>query len=178
MKNKFSKVSKIGTSISSLAILLLNICCLMLTGCDPSGYYFSHDDLADVVSVELIQYDNPGQKNFSSWVPDHSSDLKPFDDSKVSVLETLDEDQTSGLIDALCEFHILEKYYAYDSPAGLCLKLTYSNGDFLIVSCDEESYKGYIGRFSPDGEVARFIGCFASSSSFKTLVNDYFQTQI
>lgn len=175
---KFSKVPKIGTAISRWVMIFLIICCITLTGCDPSSYYFAHDDLDDIVSIELIQYDNPEQKEFFSWVPDHTSDLKPFDNSKVSILETLDEGHISELIDTLCQFHILGTYYAYDSPKGLCLRLTYSSGDFLIVSCDENSYTGYIGKFSLDGEVVQFIGCFASLRSFQTLVNDYFQTKI
>ena len=178
MRNKFSKDPKIRTAILHRGMIFLIICCLTLTGCDPVSYRFHHDDLADIVSIELIQYDNPEQKDFLSWVPDHTSDLKPFDVSKVSVLETLDEDNISELIDTLCECYILDTYYAYDSPNGICLKLTYSNGDFLIISCDENSYEGYIGKFSPDGEVAQFIGCFENLSSFKTLVNDYFQTKI
>ena len=167
MKNKFS-----------LSVILLIICSFMLAGCDPVNYNFHRDDLEDIVSIELIQYDNPEQEHFSSWVPDHTSDLKPFDDSKVNILETLDDDHISELIDTLCACNILDTYYAYDSPNGLCLKLSYSNGDFLIVNCNENSYTGYIGKFSSDGEVAQFIGCFTSVESFKTLVNDYFQTKI
>lgn len=178
MKNKFSKDPKIRTAILHRGMIFLIICCITLTGCDPLPYYFARNDLVDIVSIELIQYDNPEQKEFFSWVPDHMSDLKPFDNSKVNILETLDEGHISELIDTLCESHILDTYYAYDSPNGLCLRLTYSSGDFLIVSCDENSYTGYIGKFSPDGEVAQFIGCFESSRSFKNLVNDYFQMKI
>ena len=177
MKIQFSKVPKIGTAISCWVMIFLIICCSTLTGCDPVGYSFAPDDLADIVSIELIQYDNPEQKQFFSWVPDHTSDLKSFDNSKVSILETLDESHISELTATLCEFYILGTYYAYDSPNGLCLRLTYSNGDFLIVNCGENSY-GYIGKFSHDGEVAQFIGCFESFQSFKTLVNDYFQMEI
>lgn len=178
MKTRFREVPKIGTAISCRVMILLIICCITLTGCDPNGYNFVPDDLADIVSVELIQYDNPEQKRFSSWVPDHTSDLKSFDNSKVSILETLDESHISELIDTLCEFDILDTYYAYDSPNELCLRLTYSNGDFLIINCDKNAFAGYIGKFSPDGEVAQFIGCFESWQSFNTLVNDYFQIEI
>ena len=159
-------------------ILILIICCFTFTGCDPGSYYFTHEYLSDIVSVELINYNNPKQKHFISWVPDHSSDLKSFDDSKLSVLETLDEDKISDFIDTLCECHILATYYAYDSPNEICLKLNYSNGDFIIANCQNQSYAGYIGKFTFDGKVAKFIGFFSSRTSFITLVNDYFQTQI
>lgn len=163
---------------SFLATLLIVCSLCAFAACDPGSYKFSREYLSDIVSIELISYDNPENKHFVSWVPDHTSDLKPFDDSKLSVLETLDEDNFSQLIDTLCECEILYQYYAYDSPNGICLKLSYSNGDFLIVSCDEVSYAGYIGKFSSDGGVAEFIGCFCSRSDFEALVNDYFLTKI
>ena len=153
-------------------------CCFTLTACDPGTYYFEQEELSDIVRIELINYDNPEQKHFISWVPDHTSDLKPLDNSKISVLETLEEDKIPQFIDTLCEFDILYRYYAFDSPNGVCLKLSYSNGDFLIVNCNVPSFAGYIGEFTSDGEVTAFIGCFSASSSFTTLVNNFFQTKI
>lgn len=173
--NKSIKAFKIG--ISGIIVALMIFCSFMLTGCDPASFYFSPEDLSDIVSVELINYNNPNQKEFWSWVPDHESDLKPFDNSKFSVLETLDEDKIPDLTNALCECFILYKYYVYDSPKGMCLKLTYSNGNFLIVSGTRGS-SGYIGEFSSDGEVAYFYGCFHHAGNFKILVNEYFETKI
>lgn len=179
MKSKFCnifKLKKLSVIIATISILL--ICCLTLTACDPGSYYFEPEELSDIVSVELINYNNPEQKHFLSWVPDHTSKLKPFDDSKLSVLETLEEDKIAQFTDVLCECNILYKYYAYDSPNGTCLKLSYSNGDFLIINCNMPSFAGYIGKFTSGGEVAEFIGCFSSSYYFKTLVNDYFQMKL
>ena len=161
-----------------LAVLLLLCSLCTFAACDPSEIYFDRDDLSDIVSVELINYDNPKQKPFFSWVPDHTADLKPFDNSKISVLETLEGDKISDLLDTLCECPILAKYYAYDSPSGLCLKLNYANGDFVIITCYVDSFTGYIGRFYSNGEVAEFIGCFVSTRCCEVLVNDYFQTKI
>ena len=161
-------------------IVFLLIFCLTLSACDPGNYRFTSEDLADVASIELINYDNPKQKHFSSWVPDHTSDLKPFDDTKMSRLEILEESRIADLVDDLCECDVLYKYFAYDSPNGNCIKLNYSNGDFLIVWSNYErgNFSGYIGKFSQDGEVVEFIGCFESLDSYKDLVNNYFQTQI
>ena len=169
-------MKKIITTI--LAALLILSALYTLVACDPDTFYFDHEYLSDIVSIELIRYDNPEQKHFSSWVPDHTSDLKPFEDSKLNVLETLDENKISDFIDTLCECHILDKYYAFDTPNGICLKLNYSNGDLLIVSCNKNSSAGYIGKFFSNGEVAEFIGCFSAPNYFETLVNDYFQMKI
>lgn len=169
-------MKKFISIIATFIILIIG--CLMLTACDPGRYHFSQEELSDIVSVELVKYNNPKQKSFFSWIPDHSSDLKPFDESKLSVLETLSEDKIPQFIDTLLECDILSKYYAYDSPNGICLKLSYSNGDFLIINSQMPSFDGYIGKFSAAGKVTEFIGCFSNSNFFKTLVNDYFQTKV
>lgn len=176
MKYKPSKAFKVAICGTIMAIMM--ICCFVLAGCDPGSYYFTQEYLSDIVSVELIDYSNSKQRHFISWVPDHSSELKAFDNSKYSVIETLDDDKIDDFIDTLCECHILSTYYAYNSPKGLCLKLNYSNGDFVIANCQNKSFAGYVGKFTASGKVAKFIGCFSSYYSFKTLVNDYFQTQI
>lgn len=133
-----------------------------------------------MISIKLINYDNPEQKHFSFWVTDHASDLKPFDNAKMSCLEILDDNRITDFVDDLCECDVLYKYYAYDPPNGKCIKLNYSNGDFLIVWSNYKtgSFSGYIGKFSIDGEIAEFIGCFESLTSYEDLVNNYFQTQI
>ena len=169
-------MKKIITTLVTILLILSALCAF--AACDPNEINLDHEYLSDIVSVELINYDNSAQRQFFSWVPDHTSDLKPFDESKISVRETLDADKFSDFIDTLCECSILEKYYAFDSPSGLCLKLTYSNGDFVIINCYKYSFAGYIGKFSSDGEVADFIGCFVNFNSFKILVNDYFQTKV
>lgn len=170
--------------ISEIMILILyaTILCFTLSACvwDPADYYFEKEELTDVVSVELINYNNTERKSFKSWVPNHFDELAPFDNSKISILENLDENKIPDFIDSLCEPLILYHYFTYDSPSGICLKLSYSNGDFLIISNEykRNTSMGYIGEYSPNGEVITFIGCFHSSKNFIPLVNDYFQTQI
>lgn len=161
-----------------LAILLLFCSLFVFAACDPGSYYFNREEMSEIVSVELITYDNPDQRQFFTWVSDHTSDLKAFNEHKISVLETLDGESIPKLIDALCGFHILYAYYAYDSPNGICLKLSYSNGDFLILSCNVETYAGYIGKYSSDGEVTEFIGCFSSRYDFESLVNNFFKIEV
>ena len=42
---------------------------------------------------------------------------------------------------------VLYKYYAYNSPKDICIRLNYEKGNFLIVWANyaENSYVGYIG---------------------------------
>ena len=160
-----------------LRIVLFLSLCITLPACDPNNSRLDYDALSEsVVSVELIHYENPEQKHFSSWVPDQSSELQPYDFAKESVKRILDETRISEFLTQLSEATILDKYYAFDSPNGVCLKLTYDNGDFLIIYCDSinESYSGYVGEFYADGKVKRFIGSFSDYNDFESLVNDFF----
>ena len=69
--------------------------CVSLTACDPGAYCLSFDELTkNVVRIDLIDYNNPDQKGFISWVPDHSDDLLPFDNSKCTLLKQLDDEKS------------------------------------------------------------------------------------
>lgn len=48
MKNRFKKTF---TVIAALLIL-----CFTLSACDPAHYYFKSEDLAEIVSIELVNY--------------------------------------------------------------------------------------------------------------------------
>ncbi|MCM1546042.1 MAG: hypothetical protein NC033_03290 [Clostridiales bacterium] len=152
-----------------LVAMLLALSVIFFTACDPASYNYDLDNLrAPVKSVELVNYDNPSQKHFASWVPDHSGKLKPLNISEIQTTATLETDRIDGFMQDLAEKRILYKYYAYDSPEGVCIKIGYGDDCFDIISA------GYIGTFSADGKVVDFIGWFSSSSSFDYLLNTYF----
>ena len=162
-------------------IVCVIVLCLAMTACDPGTYNLRQEtDPQDVVSVELIQYDNPKQKKFASWVPDHFKRLQDLKLSSVTVLETLPEESLEPFLDRLSKQNILWHYYVFNSPKGLCIRVNYSSGDFLIISTDYEnhSFCGYIGMYNAQGEVTDFVGSFESYRSFAALVNDYFDTNI
>lgn len=161
-----------------MGLLLL---CLVFGACDPSSYQFDYQDLKDnTVTIELIHYDNPEQNSFISWIPNHSSALAPFQNSQVTVLETLDDEKKSDFLKQLAKADILSQYYAYDSPKGICIRLSYSNGDFLILHCnnEEKTFQGYIGKYSENGEVVDYIGTFSNYDSFESLIHNFFDTTI
>ena len=100
-----------------MIIVVICMVCLVLGSCDPGTYRFDYDDLAgSVTSLELIQYDNPGVKQFKSWLPNHESKLKDFDFTKMELLESLDEDKFDDFLIDLSEIKFLNKYYCYNSP--------------------------------------------------------------
>ena len=154
-----------------LLFLCVLLAALTLNACDPGGFSFGYESelLEHVAGVELIDYKNDSQKHFKSWVPDHSGELKDFDVRGASVLEKLPAEKLPAFLHSLRTADVLSAYYAYDSPKGECIRVNYENGDFLILSCQDGSYAGYIGFFSADGAVKRFIGCFSSYESYEAL---------
>ena len=161
-----------------MCVVFFLLLCVSLVGCDPGSYSFDYEVLLDkVVGVELIDYENEKQKKFSSWVPNHLPDLVPFDLSKMTLLETLDNENLDAFLKQLSEIGFLHKYYTYNSPKGICIRLLYENGNFEIIS-GGPSYGGYVGSYSSSGEVVDFVGAFANHDSFTYLINDYFETKL
>ncbi len=156
-------------AIISLCLVLI---VLTLSSCDPNRFSPEDSWFENVVTVELIRYDNPNQKNFVSWVPDHSDDLVSFDNSKVEIIEELDNEKFDDFSMAFQSTEIMHTYYRCDSPDGVCIRVNYKNGEFLIIGRD------YIGCFSENGEVSEFWGCFSARSYYSDLVNDFFEYQI
>ena len=158
------------------AITLLTIICFLMCACDPSSFIINRDSLDNVISIELIEYTNPDQKHFTTWVPDQSDKLAPFILANATILETLPEEKISDFLDAFSTTDILHTYYAYNSPKDICIKLNYENGDFLIIWANyaENSHAGYIGEYSADGTVVSFWGSFSSLSDYENLVNSFF----
>lgn len=157
------------------SIVVAVICCL-LCACDPAPYAVDREALIDVVSVELIEYENPDQKRFTTWVPDQFDQLVPFDSANATVLETLSTEKTVDFLDAFSKTDILHTYYAYNSPKDICIRLNYANDNFLIIWANyaEDSHAGYIGEYSSDGMVLSFWGSFSALRYYENLVNLYF----
>ncbi len=154
-----------------LMLVCVLLAVLTLSACDPAGFSFRYESelLENTVGAELIDYQNDSQKHFSSWVLNHSRALKDFDVQNATVLKPLDAENLPAFLHALESAYILYEYYAYDSPKGECIRVNYENGDFLILSCMDEGYAGYIGFFTAEGAVKQFIGCFSSYESYAEL---------
>ena len=157
-------------------LLLAAILCCSLASCDPATFVIEREGLDDVVSVDLINYENPDQKHFKTWVPDQSDKLLPFVAENATIIKTLEPGHLQSFLDDFAKTDILHTYYAYNSPKDVCLRLNYKDGGFLIVwsNYKANSYAGYIGEYSQDGQVSCFWGCFSGLFYYTDLVSKYF----
>ena len=96
-------------------VVLAELCCL-LCACDPGSFSIDREHLNDVISIELIEYENPDQKHFTTWVPDQYDQLLSFNLSNVKILETLPAEKVVDFLDDFSETDILHTYYSYSSP--------------------------------------------------------------
>lgn len=162
-------------------IIMLSICIfllLILSACDPMMIHLDNSDLENkITKVELIHYDNPKQKKFASWIPDHSNQLKPFDFENVTILQELPSEYNSPFIEELCKAYVRDKYYIFNAPKGICLRLTNNDGSFMIYYCDN-TCRGYVGLYSQDGEVLDYYGSPDSYKDYANLINNYFDNHI
>ena len=81
-----------------VALVLLTIICFSICACDPASFQVSRDALNNVISVELIEYENPDQKHFTTWVPDQFDELVPFNLANATILETLPKEKIPDFI--------------------------------------------------------------------------------
>ena len=177
LKCRSKGVMKMKRTVTILSVILF---CITLCSCDPGTFIIEENYLEGVTTVELIKYDNSNQKSFFSWVPNQFDKLKPFDILRYTVLEELHNEDIDDFLNSFKDTEILHTYYAYDSPKDICLKLNYSNGNFLIIwsNYKENNFAGYIGEYLPDGTVLSFWGSFSALFYYEELVNTYFSIKL
>lgn len=156
------------------------VCCvffaalmLFLAACDPGLFFFDYEELVQTVDrVELISYYNPDAKEYLDIKKEK---LRSFNFEKMEILQTLPEEKKEDfLFSVATETAFMVGGRVMDSPSGLCIRLVYQNGDFEILSADEEEDSAehtYAGSFFENGEVNRFIGRILGISR---LIDEYF----
>ena len=165
--------------MKKIAVALIAIVfCLSLVACDPAFNYFDRTGVgeAEVASVQLIDYDASDITELQWWkqyiFPSLWWHPLSFDENKCTVIETLNEDKKEDFINNLKDSGGYLFYYKYNSPKGMCLKITYSDGNFLIIGLD---LWGYVGEYAADGSCGQYYG--ASNLYPAGLINDYFEYQ-
>lgn len=156
-------------------VFLLVVLGIYLIACDPPQFY--HEDLTDIVTkVELIKYDNSDVENVSNH-KNPEKDIIAFDFSKVEIIETLSIENNDNFLQDLSKIFIIANWTFANSPSEQCIRLTYNNGDFEIISYSKNNER-LISIYNEYGEVVRYVGGIDGRESYISLVNRYFQTQI
>ena len=163
-----------------ICIILGILFSITTCSCDPGTFVIKDEYLKGIISVELINYTNPDQKGFILWAPNQFDKLKKFNNDNYVVLETLPNKKINSFLDSFKNTDILHTYYAYDSPKDICIRLNYSNGNFLIIWTNYKyrNYQGYIGQYLSDGSVLSFWGCFSAYDYYRELVEYYFDIKL
>lgn len=132
-----------------LNLLIVNL--LTLTGCDPSSYYYDYEDLnSNVVSIELINYEN----NEAKELFEKRDKVKPFDFSKLNVVKTLDSKKKSKFLLEFSKIQFLLVWRHLDSPKGASIKINYKDGCFDVICY----YVEFSCQYDELGNVKNFIG--------------------
>ena len=158
-----------------LVLCLLGIMCFAFAACEPVPYSYKIEELKEnVLAVDLIKYNNSDVQRVRK-----REAVLPFDFEKVTIIETLDEDEYDDFFRDLdfARFHQndnISKYYS--APTGVCIMMTYKNGD-VAVFCANENVN-FLGEYDRTGAVNGVIGHFDGSYQFRKLVNGHFDTKI
>ena len=147
---------------------------ISLSGCvwDPASYLFDYEKLKEqVATVELINYENEEPKKIKDI-----SEILPYDFDKEEVLETLPADKIDDFIMDLSEIRFLDYSSFAKEPVEICIKITYKNGEFIIISVTLMNGVVYcfIEVFDKLGYSIEHIGGIENRDDIDRIINKYF----
>ena len=147
-----------------LFIFIINV--LALSGCDPSSYHYNYEDLVEnVVSIELINYEN----DEAAELFEKREKVKPFDFSKLEVIEVLENEKNDQFLSELSKIDFLLVWRHLDSPKGEGIKVNYKDGSFDIICY----YVQFSCQYDELGNVKEFIGS-GGGNQLKKIVDSLF----
>ena len=151
-----------------LFLFVLNL--ITLTGCDPSPYYYSYEDLnSNVISIELINYVN----NDAVELFEKRDRVKNFDFSKLNVIETLDNENNNEFLLEFSKIQFMMVWRHLDSPKGESVKINYKDGSFYVICL----YVQFSCQYDKSGNVKFFIGS-GGGNQLKELVRESFYKKV
>ena len=121
---------------------------------------------SNVKSIELINYENKDAIELF----EQSDSVKPFDFSKMYVIDTMPEEQKSSFLFDFSKIELLMVWRHLDSPKGKSVKINYNDGSFDII-CYEVQFSC---QYDIDGNVIQLIGG-GGGNQMKELVERSFE---
>ena len=156
--------------INQTKIIVICLLTLLLSACDPIPFRYDKKELSSrVISVELINYDNPESQVKSEFfiIGINHGDFKT---KNMEVQKTMDPEYYDNFFDNLCEAGISNFTKHRNSPYGICIKMNYEDGKFDIISPE------YVGHFDNDGSFIKFYGeLYFYGVSFEDTLDNYFK---
>lgn len=142
--------------IPLLISLVLSL--IIFTSCTPPVFYLEYDKSADIVSVEIVKYNNTNLIR-----ADAEKDIKNYNFDCEKKLFSVAEETAEALVKDLkyITFNEYEKNIPVE-PADVCIKLINSDGCFYIIYCTvEDYYEGANNRIYP----SMYSGIFKYSAA-------------
>jgi len=173
MEEKFVKKKR------KMLLIIAILISLMLTSCDYeySLYHTYIRDNTNVVSIEMINYDDPNSIND---FPDNTL----FNSEKLTVLEILNSNDQINFLDELSAIGGLSSKLkqTISSPNGKGLLVSYGDGGFSLITVTNINEVDciYVGLYDSDNNVESFYGISWPEmiADFKSLILKYFEIDI
>lgn len=144
--------------------LLVSFCALGVTlgasGCEPA-WKNAKDDFKDteIVSAQLIGYDNPEVKTVYNTIFMEADVTTPFDFEKMEVFKELPEEDIEGFMNDLFENDVYADPWTHsDSPNGAGLRIVAEDGNFWVMTVGSGLRDQYFGYFDPQGNLIEYLG--------------------
>ncbi len=133
-----------------------------VSSCEPAWKHLKND-LGDVeiVSVQLIKYDNSDTKTIHNTIFKEVDVTTPFDFEKMQVLEELPQEDIEGFINDLLEEDMYADPWVHsDSPNGTGFRIIAESGDFWVITVGLGLRDHYLGCFDAQGTLIQYLGEF------------------
>lgn len=148
-----------------IAIILLILC---LTACDPAWPDIdSIVKIDEIVSIEKIDYSSPNRKKSTIFYRIFNDPI-PFENGNYAILDVIDKEEEQEFIEKLSQY-VYVTSDRWNSPDGISIKITYNNGEFLIINYD------YIGEYSADGTYIKRYGVYpGKKEDYEEMISNCF----
>ena len=158
--------------MKKIFLLISLLITIVLTGCDPSPYYFSKNEyIHKIERIELVKYRNESYK-----IVDPSKVTLKFEHEKVEKIETLEYEKIEDFLNDFEKivFHIENE--SVNEPTGYCLLWYLKNGNFIVFSCTIKGDRAYsmASEFDATDKFLRHYAGFASEPHYVDILRKYF----
>lgn len=159
--------------MKKILVFVIVVLVIFLNACEPEAYYFRNSERNDeIVSVDLISYTTD-----SIEIVESNEEILNVSVDSIILLETVDGSYLDDFIDDFSNIEFLLGFPRMNSPSGICIKINYENGDFLLImdfEKDEISYGDAI-LYDSSGNFKEYFGGSSWRENYLNLINDYFE---